>query len=309
VSTTAPRPDLSVRHILCPIDFSAFSRRAVEEAVPLAKAFGADITALFVYPLEPSNAAEGAPVIPDEGARSAVAADLAPFLAPARAAGVPVEVRQRAGDPVTEILDEARRIGAGLIAMGTHGRSGLQKLVLGSVADAVLERAPCPVLTVARSGPRPASGPVLDGILCAVDLTEGSRRTLAGAFDLAAVLRVPVTILHVFAAGGDDETWWERRGHARERLHDAVALAAPRQHPEENVVSGRPSAEILRLAAERRSSWIVLGTPRGAEVGLALCGSTAEHVIREAPCPVITVRGAADAEDAPAEVGAAAREG
>lgn len=310
MTTSMPRPMFSVRHILCPIDFSEFSRRAVEEAVPLARAFGADITALFVYPLEPNGHAEASGgVIPDEGARSAVAADLAPFLAPARAAGIRVEVRQRAGDPVAEILDEAGRIDAGLIAMGTHGRSGLQRLVLGSVAEAVLRRAPCPVLTVSSSSSRrPGAAGPFGGVLCAVDLTPRSERTLAVAFDIAAALGAPVTLVHVVRPAGNDATWWVRRGEARERLCEAAARLSRGVLRDETVLEGHAPAEIARLAEERRSSLVVVGTRSSDAVERAICGSTADQVIREARGPVITVRGASDAEDAPAETVVAAHE-
>jgi nucleotide-binding universal stress UspA family protein len=306
----APRPRLSVRHILCPIDFSTFSRRAMEEAVPLAQAFGADITALFVYPLEPSqNAEEGKAVIPDEGARSVVAADLAPFLAPARAAGIKVEVRQRAGDPVAEILDEAGRIDAGLIAMGTHGRSRLQRLVLGSVAEAVLRRAPCPVLTVSNSDARRhGTAGSFGGVLCAVDLTPRSEGTLAVAFDIAAALGAPVTLVHVVRPSGNDATWWARRGEARERLCEAAARLSRGVLRDETILEGHAPAEIVRLAEERRSSVVVVGTRSPDAVERALCASTADQVIREARCPVIAVRGASDADGAPAETVAAAHE-
>ena len=292
----SPRDVAPVRHVLCPVDFSSFSRRAMEEAVPIAQAFGADMTALFVYPLEPSVAGEAdtGAVIPDEGARSAVAADLGPFLQPARAAGVRASVSQRAGDPVAAILEEARRTGAGLIAMGTHGRSGLERLVLGSVADEVLRRAACPVLTVARPG---ASQPPPGGsrILCAVDLTPASARTMETALAYGKALGAPVTLLHVVEPAGSDEATWARRGEARERLHDLAARAGQWAFQEETVVAGRSHVEILRLAAERRVSLIVIGTHSTHDMERALCGSTADQVVREARCPVLTVRGPAAA--------------
>ena len=145
---------LPIQRILCPVDFSDWSRAALHSAVALAGATNAEIIGLFVAPCvlpvasqeETSPCAEEA----DAAMMSAMAEDLEEFLRPAEEAGLTVRVRVKRGDCVQQILEEARDARADIIVMGTHGRSGFQRWVLGSVTDGVLRKAPCPVLAVPR---------------------------------------------------------------------------------------------------------------------------------------------------------------
>jgi nucleotide-binding universal stress UspA family protein len=123
---------LTVRRILFPTDFSHASREAGRTAVSMAQQFGAHLTILYVVPpvTDPS---------PSEGL-GALAAELAP--------GMAVATEVAAGIPARKIVEHARRHGIDLIVMGTHGRTGLSRALLGSVAEAVVRRAPCRVLTV-----------------------------------------------------------------------------------------------------------------------------------------------------------------
>jgi nucleotide-binding universal stress UspA family protein len=176
------RAFLPIRRILCPVDFSEFSRAAVDRAVALARPFQAEITALFVLPfVSPEDAARSAgPVAPEPGVQSAVAEDLEEFLRSARDAGLSVRLCIRSGDCVGHILEEARQRESDLIVMGTHGRSGFERWVLGSATDSVLRKAPCPVLAVPRiaSPTRPPAS--LSGrIVCAVALSVRAARTVS----------------------------------------------------------------------------------------------------------------------------------
>jgi nucleotide-binding universal stress UspA family protein len=151
--TPEPRPLHPIRRILCPVDFSEWSRCAVERAVTLAGPTKAEIIGLFVLPpaapdsgIGRSSCAEDA----DESMLSALAEDLEEFFDPVRKAGLRLRVCVKRGDSVTRILEQAREADADVIVMGTHGRSGLQRLLLGSVTDGVTRRAHCPVLAVPR---------------------------------------------------------------------------------------------------------------------------------------------------------------
>lgn len=295
--TTHPKGPSPVRHILCPIDFSPFSRRAMERAVVLARACKADITALFVFPLDPlpreGRAYLPPAVAPDDGARAAVAADLEPYLRPARQAGIPVRTVTRAGDPAKEILEQARDIPvpADLIVMGSHGRSGFERWVLGSVADEVVRTAPCPVLTVSlqNDAPGAATDPV-DRILCAVDLSVASDATLEYAFALAQATGAELTLVHVIE-GMTDESARAANSFAHDRLYQAAQRASMPRGVRHKVVAGKPYREILRLAEEQSAHLIVIGTHGANPVDRMFFGSTADHVVRAAACPVLTVRG------------------
>lgn len=127
---TAP---LAIRRILFPTDFSEASRRAGETALALARHFGARLVVLHVIP----------PVTDPDPRRAALRS-----LAAELAADVPVEAETVAGVPARQIAAYASRHHVDVIVMGTHGRTGVSHALLGSVAEAVLRRAPCPVLTV-----------------------------------------------------------------------------------------------------------------------------------------------------------------
>ena len=283
---------LQVRRILCPIDFSDFSRGTVGQAAALARAFNAELQALFVFP----RALQGDPGAGvhavDPGVRSAVAQDLVHLFGSARTSGVPVEVTLRAGDPVAEILAAAHEAPADLIVMGSHGRSGVKRWALGTVADRVLRDAPCAVVTCVPSGAGPAAvGTDGPGILCAVDLSDSSPATLEYALALAGTLAVPLTVLHVVAAGGEvvcGLAYAKRVADARERLQQML----PNQtavHIEMAIVTGTPYREILRIADEQHARLVVVGNRGRHMPGRTLFGSTADHVARGAACPVLTV--------------------
>jgi nucleotide-binding universal stress UspA family protein len=142
------------RLILCPTDFSPAAAAAFELACALARDHGAGVTVLHVAdpPVSLSEVAESE----KPGYRDSLRARLH-ALRPADST-VSVTPMLTDGDPTENILETARGLGCDLIVMGTHGRSGLGRLILGSVAEAVLRQAPCPVLTV--KAPAPPPGPV-----------------------------------------------------------------------------------------------------------------------------------------------------
>ena len=269
------------RRILCTIDFSEASVAAVSEAVALARAWHAEITVLFVVPGSvPTRASR--PQLP-EGVSSAVTEDVEALLAPARAAGIAVRVCLKTGWPAQEILEVARRTAPDVIVMGTHGRGGIKRRVLGSVTAEILRNAMCPVLTIGRRRTEPGR-PVparTDAVVCAVGLSASSPGTLAHALDAARAMESRLVLLHVL---GDHAT--DIRA-ARESLH---ALAAAQERPgdrvEELVVAGTPARQILRMAATSRAALVVVG---GEGPSWRAGESTTDQVIRRAPCPVLTV--------------------
>jgi nucleotide-binding universal stress UspA family protein len=156
---------IAIRRILCPLDFSRFSRHALEQAAAIARETGAEIVALHARAVAPVTevVVVGAP-IPLEPARftaterQAIARELRDFTDDVDAAGVLIATKIVERDAVTAIVETAERWPADLIVMGTHGRSGLERLVVGSVAEKVLRKTPCPVLTVHPGSHRPDRG-------------------------------------------------------------------------------------------------------------------------------------------------------
>jgi nucleotide-binding universal stress UspA family protein len=205
------------------------------------------------------------------------------------------------GSAVGQIILEAKELGADLIVMGTHGVGGFERWVLGSAAEKVLRKAPCPVLTVTKA--RPEAFPLDPGrfgeVVCALDLSDSSRRTLAHAASLAQESGAHLTLLHVLEDVPQEEAAVMQAGldlaayraqrcqEARNRLR---SIAEGVGIHEEVVSVGSPHREILRLAEERRAGLVVVGVHGRRMRDLFHFGSTAHHVVRGAGCPVLTVR-------------------
>lgn len=300
---------MDVRRILCPIDFSAPSAHALEHAAGLARWFGARLAVLHVRPTVTPHPdmPPGGPVAPWlvtelEGLQQRVAA----AAAEATAAGVAVEPLATAGEPVHEILRCAVALPADLIVMGTHGSSGFQHLVLGSVTEKVLRKAPCPVLTVPPRAP--AATARITRIICAVDFSDCSLRSAAFAAALAKESGAALELVHVVewpwheaaivempgvpAAQAQviaDYRRYLERG-ATQRL-DAVATSTmPSGTVATSVRFGRPHVELLAAARDGRADLIVLGVRGHGALDPGFFGSTANHLVRSASCPVLTIR-------------------
>jgi len=146
---------LTLRRILCPTDFSESSRLALTYARALSSWYEAPLTALHVCADLPvfemaspfGHSASSAVVLEDAQLAERRAAVRAFVWSTIGAEGVDIIVRE-ATDAKTEIVNEAGTDGASLIVMGTHGRTGLTRLLMGSVAESVVRRAKCPVLTI-----------------------------------------------------------------------------------------------------------------------------------------------------------------
>jgi nucleotide-binding universal stress UspA family protein len=304
---------VDIKRILCPIDFSDFSRRALDHAVALARWYKADVHVLHVLPLRSVAAAVGAyggplvldPVLAQPPDLEHLRGDVLRFAEQESAPGVRLEALAAEGDVVEEILRAAADRRTDFIVMGTHGRSGFQRLLLGSVAEKVLLRkVSSPVLTVPPHVPDAApAGPVLfRSILCPVDFSDASERALRYAFSLAGEGGARLNLVHVmefpreddaleFAFADYNRVRQEYRERALEQMHDLVpddVRAFCTIH--EDVPAGKPYREILRLADVHRSDLIVMGVAGRGAADIMLFGSTTNHVVRQAVCPVLTVR-------------------
>jgi len=308
-----------INRILCPIDFSDFSRHAFDRSVAIAKGLGASVTALHVAPFQAT------PIYPyhepreveafmlSGGDRDKLTTELKRFLAVDQPIGVPVTCEVVDAPNVHhEILAQAERLPADLIVMGTHGRSGFQRLFLGSVTEKVLRTAQPPVLTVgAATDVVSAHDFAFKRILCAIDFSACSLAALRYAATLAEPSGTKLTALYVMEwpplahdpllGPPTDLTGYRMAAEAAglERLHNVVAELS-RIGVEEIVAAGKPHHEILRIAGERASDLIVLGIHGRNPLGRMIFGSTAEPVVRRATCPVLTVRSEVNAASAAA---------
>jgi nucleotide-binding universal stress UspA family protein len=141
--------------VCCAIDFSEPSVDTLREAARLARRDGAGLTLVHVFAPPQTVAPELGTLMPEQ-LEAAIRAELAPRLAAAKAEaeaaapGVPVDTVLLAGRPAHEIVALAEARGIDLVVVGTHGRTGLRRAVLGSVAEHVVRSAPCPVLVFRR---------------------------------------------------------------------------------------------------------------------------------------------------------------
>jgi nucleotide-binding universal stress UspA family protein len=137
------------KKILVATDFSEGSDEALDRAIEMAKVSGAEIEVLHVIELAEEFPFGTTYFDADYGVLYAsVDRELARRADRARAAGLRCETKIIEGTATTDIIQRAQRIGADLVVVGTHGRTGLAHIVLGSVAERVVRRASCPVLTV-----------------------------------------------------------------------------------------------------------------------------------------------------------------
>ena len=292
---------LSFTPILWATDLSERSGPALTRAIAFARRYESRLVAVHVFPPPVIAGAEICPVpVPLEPEiRAELQASLDAAIRPAIAAGVPAEARLVEGEVVQGILDVARSCDAALIAIG-RARNGAVPWLLGSVAEAVLRRAACAVLTVPEGGSAGAEPP--RRILCATDLSPASRATLECAFGLARDQRTRLDLVHVVDGPSSGQLPYgapfDVPEFRRQMTVDSVAQLRSevdsdiRRHcaVAEIAVSGRPAEEILRLAVERKADLIVMGAHGGSPIDSLFFGSTAREVVRGAPCPVLTVR-------------------
>jgi len=145
---------MKARKILFPTDFSPYGQEALRWATSLARDTGA--TLIIVHVEEPPMAYGGGEMYlgAEEGDREELRAALVKVVP--TDPKVTFQHKLLVGDPATAIVEAAQQEGADFIVMGTHGRTGLTRLLMGSVAEAIVRKAQCPVLTVKHPGPLPS---------------------------------------------------------------------------------------------------------------------------------------------------------
>lgn len=219
--------------------------------------------------------------------------------------GHQIVVRQ--GEIWNELQTVMRERSIDMVVVGTHGRGGLKKLVLGSVAEQIFRQACCRVLTVGPGSPAEAqleATGALRPLLFATDFTEASLQALPHAISFANDRRTRLVVLHVlspvphvesnrwYTAGDVVHLQAEEQARVRRHLEKLVEQAPLVLEPEFVVESGEPAEGILRVAETHHAEAIVMGLRRRTHVdSLAhLPWSNAYQVVCNAVCPVLTIR-------------------
>ena len=301
---------ISLKNILFATDFSETSEAALPYAAAISRRFGSTLHAAHV--LSDTNVlmmTGGVDYVSMgtlyEDAHTEAKEKLDQLSA--RLEGIPHRNYVRHGQVWRNLEAIVVENGIDLIVVGTHGRTGLGKLVLGSVAEDILRHAMCPVLTV---GPKVSGHARLPGlpnhgrdlapielqlrqILFATNFAQNSALVAQAAVSLAEEFQSRLTLMHVI----EDYTQLGRRPGPIEdgirRLRDLIPLDAELQYIPETVLEfGSAQERILAVASEREADMIALGARGAADIGSThLPWSTAHEVIAHAHCPVLTIRG------------------
>ena len=279
------KPRVALKNILFPTDFSERSAAALPYAAAVARHYQAKV--YLAHVMEPALAtAAGAPLPNAKAAEREMAIlDRCDLLN-----GIPYEALVEEGE-IWDVLSEMiRQREIDLIILGTQGRGGFKKLILGSVAEEIIREAPCPVLAVGPEVPARTQFPDMRHILCATDFGPGSLAALEYAVSFAEENRARLTIVHAVEAY-NPRLVPKNRDDAFEALLPAdLLLAAP---PEFVIKLGAAAEVILEVAGDRQSDLIVMGArdmPMGA-LATRLVWPTVHRVLCEARSPVLTVRG------------------
>ena len=298
---------VSINRILCPIDFSDFSLDALRHGLRLAQWYSAQLTLFHVYQVSQPVPVEGlpgsVPVFVDVDPNK-MAEDVRRFCAPlVGPSGGKVDVGVRPGDAANEIRREAERVPYDLLILGTHGRSGFERLFLGSVTEKVLRSTRVPVMTIPPPVREPGS-PLYKTILCPLEFSPASIRALEYALSLAKEADARLILLHVIEdvlgdAGAQTLGHLTVSEYYHQLERDAVTqlrAVVPDEarvwaRPEERVVKGRAHQEILKVVGDEHVDLVVMGVQGKGVVNQLVFGSTTHRVIRESGCPVLTLHG------------------
>jgi len=315
VSATAGLPQhsgqlqsLHLKSVLAATDFSPASDRAVAEAISIARHYGAKLYVLnIVSSLGFNLSGAGAMAVAAEAAWRDMAR-LEDDLSRSRLLqGVEASFVVRSGCVYEVLEDTVQRELIDLVVVGTHGRRGLGRLFVGSVAEQVFRKSSCPVLTV---GPRTPSGQHNDSsaserpVLFATDFGPASLEALPRAISLANQLAKRLTLLHVLSDVPEPGDHWftamdviKLRDRLKAATIEQLARLIPQhaaldQEPDYLVEFGEPSQGIVRAATCLRAGMIILGLNQKTHIETAshLPWSSAYDVVCAVQCPVLTLR-------------------
>ena len=273
------------RLILVPTDLSDPAAHALRYASSLAGRLGARLLVIYADPFIPPtdftvNTA-GVFALSRDAMMAAAWEELRQHAERNVRASVPFDLRVIAAEPLAAIVAQVSESGADLVVMGTHGRTGMNRLMFGSVTEAVMRIVPVPVIAV---NPLATDEAEMEKVLCPVNFTPACRDALRHAAALASRSGAPLVLLHavedVHAEVGIEE---------RNRLHDWLP-AELADRCEMKVISSAHEAErIVETAAKERAQLIAFGVPAGRSATEPLLGTIAEQVVQRSGCPVLTV--------------------
>ena len=277
--------------ILCPTDFSEPATLALDYGKHLATCFGARLTVLYADPFSPppyftsGQVEDLAKTI--ERFKGAAHEYLTRYVSEHMGGPGEVETIVVESQTVPAILLTAKDKKADMIVMGTHGRSGINRLMLGSVTEKVLHETDRPVLTVrGKKGIAEPSNVSIRQILCPINYTEVALKALEHAVGISKCFDAELLVLHVIESHSTDVREEEEHGRLCAWIPDGVRSRCSLR---EVVRRGDAAEQIIEAASSAGCDMIVLGAQHKRFHDTTVLGTTTIRVTRHAPCPVLTV--------------------
>lgn len=290
-------PRISLNRILFTTDFSDYAERALPYAVGLARHYGGTVFLAHAIPPEPRRPMPLEPMPPElDELRYQAEHAMDTFVRSAPLASVRYDVVLEKGETELVFQEMVKKHGIDLVVIATHGRAGLKKLLLGSVAEEIFRSVSCPVLTI---GPEVTHNDLAAGklrqVIYASDLSGASLHALPFAFALAADYGAFLTCLHLMEDLATIPVYYRERTmrDAREELEKLMPAGAGLAcEPQIIVGTGDPAEKILQLAGDLNADLVVMGARHQGSVRLTahLPWACTHKVICHATCPVLTVR-------------------
>ena len=293
---------LEIKLILCPVDFSEFSVRAYDHALSLAEHYRAKLVAMHIVELARYPFADYVASTGDYGDFCRALGEggkeqLRQFVKNHARKEIQPELVVHEGAAPDCILSLAKEQRVDLIVMGTHGRRGYDRLVLGSVTNRVMRRTPCPVVAVCKPPHESVTADKergyvhhLSRILFCTDFSENSERALDYAISVTGEYDAELTLLHVMEDVPSAAKAEESLATATRQLDKLVRPERSKAIKTKTKVRiGKPYQQIVQLAEEIQADLVVMGVRGRGALDVAVFGSTTYRVLQLGPCPVMAV--------------------
>ena len=278
---------MNIKHILCPIDFSIESDLALKYTEFLANKYGARVTVIhaerFEAPLEFTSAQIDGLVVEMKKLKKNANSHLRSYVK-TRRPSLDAEYKIVENSPIEAILAETEAHDIDLIVMGTTGRSGIKRFMIGSVAESVTRESKIPVLTIRDKPWGSESELKLERILAPINYVQPAARVLESAACLSATVGADLLITHIVESGDYDEN------AAKEQLcRWAPDLVREKCQYDTIVQQGNAAEQIIKLAIGKKADLVVIAAVHRPFLETTIIGVTSEQVMRHASCPVLVI--------------------
>jgi nucleotide-binding universal stress UspA family protein len=298
---------IDLKHILCTTDFSTSGNQTFAYGLTLAKTFGASLQLLHVVEVPTASTMVGEiELVSAERQNEMIGAARQQLDELCKALPLEAEKLVSKGHPAEEIVRIARKTGSDLVIVATHGQSGVKRLLLGSVAEALIRTLPCPLLVLRPSDESFQAGgkaqAAFKRILAGSDFSTESNLAIQYALALATAFRAELHLVHVIKpsfyhtlkaealvppVGQSHADWMRRNQEKLEKIlpKDANIWCSLKTA----ILSGQPYKALQDYTETHQIDLVVLGARGAGLLKTMLVGSTTERMIRLAPCPVLSV--------------------